>query len=410
MKIKAIFSLLFFSTSICLAQWSQVNSGIVNISQGARTLGNSVNCIFAAASTNMYKSLDQGINWIEIQPPLASHTPECGYNMGGNYIVGMNASVGCIYYSPDNGNTWQNSIGAPTASVVRGFISTSGSVFAYTSNLGVYRSDDDGVNWSQKITGLSNLNVIFMETINTKILAATIGAGVFVSNDNGDNWIQSNSGIAGGDLNATLVWRMGNDLFYYGQGGGSYTSNDEGATWTSWTKPSVMGLAPLEIHRKSSNIYLRARHFSGGLVDSVFISNDEGMSWTNLTANLPINLNASGLLEFNNFVFTAYNLISPGEGIYRRSTLSTAIVDKSSSMQEDEIITYPNPFVDVLFLKHTNEYNIKSVKIFNSTGKSVYTDGFNFSGMINTINFAKGLYIIEAVLEDNSIIHRSAIK
>ncbi len=410
MKSKLLLILFFVSTITCLAQWSQINTGIFNLNSGARTLGNSSTCIFSAAADKMYKSLDQGINWIEIQTPIASHTPECGFSMGGNYIAGMNASVGCIYYTSDNGATWQSPSGAPSATVVRGFIALSGSIFAYCSNMGVYRSDDDGMTWNQKNTSLSNLNVIFMETINTKIIAATIGGGVFVSSDNGDSWTQSNSGIAGGDLNASLVWRMGGNLYYYAQGGGSYTSIDEGNTWVGWVKPSVMGLAPLEISRKYSNIYLRSRHFSGALVDSVFVSDNDGISWTNLTGNLPSNINGYGLLEFDNFLFTGFNLLSPGEGIYRRATLSTTIGKNTLDNNDNKILCYPNPFSDKLFIDNAGGNKFESVNIYNSMGHLVYSMDGSKSGAINTSQFVSGIYTIEILWADNTIIHRVIIK
>ena len=176
----------------------------------------------------------------------------------------------------------------------------------------IYKSSDGGVNWTQTINGLSNLNIIWMEVINSKLVAASIGGGVFISSDNGSTWVQSNSGIAGGDLNASLVWRMGTNLYYYEQGGGSYTSANDGATWIVWTKPAVFGVGPMEIYRSGGDLYMEARHFSGGLKDSLYITSNEGITWTNITGNLSASdLSASKIMEFNGYAFIAYNLVSP---------------------------------------------------------------------------------------------------
>lgn len=310
-------TVILFASITCFAQWGQVNNGIANLTQGASLLGSSDTYLFAGTlgDYKMYRTNDNGNNWIEINLPAPFSVPVCGYYFSGKYFSGLNVSTDCVFYTTDNGTTWNSVTGGPKTTGVRGFHSLSGNIFAYTSSVGIYKSSDGGSTWSAANSGLTNLNVIWMETINTKLIAATIGGGVFISTDNGATWVQSNTGIAGGDLNAVLVWRMGSNLYYTAQGGGSYLSTDEGTTWSSWTKPSVMGLGVQEIHRYGSNLYMEARHFSGGLRDSVYITSDEGVSWTNITANLSAtDLNAYGITEFGGFVFIAYNLISPNLG------------------------------------------------------------------------------------------------
>jgi len=405
--------IIFFTVSLlasitCFAQWTQVNNGITNLTMGAKLLGSSNTHLFSGTlgGPKMYRTNDNGNNWTEIQPPVTLNVPVCGYFFSGKYFSGLNSSMNCIYYTTDNGTTWNSVAGGPQTTVVRGFISLSGNIFAYTSNSGIYKSADGGLNWSAANSGLSNLNVIWMETINTKIIAVTIGGGVFISVDNGTTWVQSNTGIAGGDLNAELIWRMGTTLYYTAQGGGSYSSVNEGSNWTSWTKPAVMGLGVKEIYRNGSNLYMRSRHFSGGLKDSIYLSSNEGISWSNITENLSAtDLNASGITEFNGNAFIAYNIVSPGQGIYRRLTT----VGIKDNILSNSFMMYPNPFNDRIILSNLSNKIIKHISIYDTQGKLVLSDNGSI-GIINTSELNNGLYIIELIFSDNSTVHRKLVK
>lgn len=393
---KLFFIITLLSSISCFAQWSQVNNGITDLSQGATIFGHSVNYIFAGtfAGSKMYRSNDNGIHWSEVTPPFIFAFPNCGYFFSGKFFVGFNTSGSCIYYTSDDGTSWTTGIGSPATTNVRGFISLSTDIFAFTATKGIYRSSDGGVNWTEVNNGLSNLNIASMEVINNKLIAASIGAGIFVSSDNGSTWVQSNSGIAGGDLNAGLVWRMGTNLYYYAQGGGSYKSVDEGLTWTIWTKPPVFGLGPNEIYRSGGNLYLESRHFDGGLKDSIYYSVDEGLSWTNITGNLSAtDLNASKITEFNGYVFIAYDIISPNLGIYRRAT-TVGINEQINN--NINISVYPNPTNNLISIKVDSKFLGSNFIISDQLGRQVSSG--KLSNEITTVDFSsfsKGLYLLQ---------------
>lgn len=408
MRKTYLSAVLLFAAICSYAQWGPVNNGISNLTLGARLLGSSATHLFSGTlgGQKMYRTIDYGNNWTEIQPPVASVVPECGYYSAGKYFSGLNSAMDCIFYSTDNGTTWNTVSGGPQTTVVRGFSSISGVVFAFTSSKGIYRSTDGGTNWSEANAGLTNLNVIWMETINSKIIAATIGGGVFVSADNGASWLQSNSGIAGGSLNASFVWRMGNSLYYYEQGGSAYTSADEGATWSAWTKPAIMGLGLTEIYRNGSNLYLESRHFAGGLRDSLYFSSNEGANWTNITANLSAtDLNASGITEFGGYAFIAYNMISPTLGIYRKATT----VGINEAVQSKQLNIYPNPFTDKIQIANADNTGIKLISVFDAQGRLVVT-GNSDENVLNTSKLTKGTYVVQIQFTDNSTLQKKLVK
>lgn len=389
-----VFTLAFFSSFCLFAQWTQVNNGIANLSLGATALSHSADYLFtgALAGGKMYRSSDYGENWTEIAPPVAGNLPECGHYYSGKYFAGLNASTACIYYSTSNGDSWTEAAGAPATTVVRGFVNLPDVILAFTSSQGIYRSVNGGENWASANNGLTNLNVIWMEVVENRLYAATIGGGVYISDNGGETWVQSNNGINGGDLFGTFVWRMGTNMHYYAQGGGSYISTDGGSNWSTWVKPSVFGLGPNEIYRKGSNLYLEARHFAGGLRDSIYVSKNEGASWENITGNLSAtDLNASGIIEFNGYVFIKYNLISPQLGIYRRDGGSVSL----SSIPVKSMKVFPNPAKDVLTLSFDIAGDQREFQILNTSGavlKSGYLSAEN--RVLDVSDLPAGLYFL----------------
>lgn len=304
------------------AQWSQSNTGIADLSQGAQILAATPTHLFIKAGFTLYRSADNGATWTAATNPVALNPTECGFAAGGRYFAGLNASSDCIYYTTDNGDTWNTVTNAPQATVVRGFLANSTHVFAYASTGGVFRAPLPGDAWTTVNTGLSNTNVIGMLLNGNTLYANTIGGGIFISTDDGNTWANSNTGISPSDLNGEHLWVMNGDLYYTAQGGGKYTSADGGATWSTWAGLPQFGLGLLEVERYGTNLYMETRHFAGGgLRDSVYLSTDEGASWTNITGNLnAADLNGSDILENDGCVFIAYNLISAGQGIYKRCT------------------------------------------------------------------------------------------
>ncbi len=376
------------------AQWSQVNSGITDLAQGATVLGATSDHLIARAGWNMYRSSNDGDSWSVIQPPVAFNSTECGYFRAGRYFAGMSASGDCIYFTNDNGDTWNSVTGAPTATVVRGFHELGTALYAYTSNLGIYRSTNNGDSWQAVNVGLSNLNVFSMGSIGTHLFACTIGGGVFVSADAGASWSPSNVGIAGGDLNGEHVWRMGNELYYTAQGGGKYRSTDLGANWSVWAWPSLFGVGLLEVQRFGGNLYIETRHFTGVYRDSVYTSSDEGLGWTNITGNLnAADLNGSGLVALNGYVFLGYNMMSPGQGIYRRS-IATGIDDLIPAAEQAPAV-YPNPAHDLLTIQTSVHQGPMKYTLVDIAGVAVLNGSMTSATAVCDVSaLAPGAYLL----------------
>lgn len=346
-------------------------------------------------------------------PPGFTSPPKCGYYFNGKYFLGYESTSTCATYSTDNGATWNSVTGLPDVKTkVLGFFNVSNDLFLYTSAKGVFKSTDGGLTWNAANNGLSNLKIMSVTIINSKIVLATDGGGVFISSDNGSNWVQSNSGITS-SLNSNIVWTMGSNLYFYTiVGNQCFTSNNEGANWTSYNnkfpflKSSTFGQVKSikEVYRNGSNLYMMSTtQLSLSISDSVFISTNEGANWKNITDNLPNEILGGGLTEFNGNLFIAYG--SANTGIYRRSTT----LGTNESNLSNSVNVYPNPFNDKIMLSNATSQSIKQVFVYDELGKLVLSEIGNFE-FVNTSNLNSGIYLFKIVFSDNSSLNRKLLK
>jgi len=413
MKKIYISTVIFLLSLTCFAQWIQVNNGINNLATGARLLGSSNTVLFTVSiASGVFKTNDKGNSWTQVTTPVGfTSPPKCGYYFNGKFFVGLDNSTNCISYTSDNGSNWTFGIGSPASTVVRGFISLSSDIFAYTSTKGVYKSNDGGVSWNTVNTGLTNLKIASMTIVNTKIVLATEGAGVFVSSDNGSNWILSNTGIAG-SKNGTFVWTMGSNLYFYTLTGNQYySSNNQGSSWVSAVRPpffqsSIIGQTKSikEVYRNGNNLYMMSKTQYGiSITDSVFITTNDGVNWTNITENLPNDILGGGLTEFGGNSFIAYG--SSNLGIYRKVNT----VGLKDNYLADLLSVYPNPFIDKISISNSSNGKIKHISIYDNLGKLVLSD-FSNTEYINTSFLSNGLYVMKIVFSDKSTAKKKLIK
>lgn len=160
--------------------------------------------VFVTSGTQLLRSGDNGPSWVSLDLPFGSlNLDPIAFNSMGNIFVGSirsDETVGGIYRSDDNGDTWIQTGFPDTLDVVGGAyeiaINSKDHIFA-ANGVGLLHSTDGGETWSQLNAGFTLLTPPFFITdiahhpINDDILVAVEGHGVYRSTDGGDTWAQT---------------------------------------------------------------------------------------------------------------------------------------------------------------------------------------------------------------------------
>jgi photosystem II stability/assembly factor-like uncharacterized protein len=247
----------------------------------------SLDTIYAATNTLLYKSIDKGTTWktITIGLPIAGQINTLLF-VGSDIWAGTSKG---IYTSTDYGKSWTLLNTSP------GFTSTnvltlSGTrVFAGTNSQGLYVSDDNGITWTKITTGIPvNAHFNILITKGTSLYAGT-DSGVYRSTDNGMNWIAVNNGLEGFSAYALLL--NGTDLFA-GTNYGLQKSTDNGANWV-YSNNDIKCVEVYHLNQNSTTIFASTK-------TGIYSSTTKGTSWTwcykNTTVRFPdiYNLAISG--------------------------------------------------------------------------------------------------------------------
>jgi len=193
--------------------------------------------LFAAIDNDgVYRSTDNGLNWLRLQHPLIDScrfTAIANGPQGSVYLSGMNRSDSPILLrSTDNGESWMlRNSGLENVEVYALAVHPSNSIFAGTSKGAIYRSLDNGETWLPKTTGLS-LYVVLNFSINKNghIFAAFGDSGIWRSTDNGESWNQINNGLSSKEVRS-IVFNSHSHLFAALNDGNIFRSVDDGDTW-----------------------------------------------------------------------------------------------------------------------------------------------------------------------------------
>ncbi len=150
------------------------------------------NNIYVGTGTGIYRSTDNGDNWV-LYGMSSSGVESIAFNNYGHVFAG---NSGAVFRSTDDGATWtQLPTGGGTRTVS---VAPSGYIFAGCwEGGGIKRSTDNGDSWTYSYP--QTVNVYFASTalfdVNADIYFPTWGGGVLKSTDNGDSWTDFNDGL-----------------------------------------------------------------------------------------------------------------------------------------------------------------------------------------------------------------------
>lgn len=224
--------------------------------------------IIYGAGERLFRSLDSGANW-KILKPLGLKNPNlqtfafapgaAGGTPGVLFAgtgplpgapVNAAAGIGGVYKSTDNGANWvESGEGLPSTnrfvqtllvdpSTPTTLYAGTGIAFMLGFGDGVYKSTDSGAHWTPANTNLRNTDVrtLVIDTKAPQTLYAGTDRGVFKSLNGGASWMLASKGLPAGFVHALVMAPNQSRLLYAGTPFGVFLSTDAGESWTSLNK------------------------------------------------------------------------------------------------------------------------------------------------------------------------------
>jgi photosystem II stability/assembly factor-like uncharacterized protein len=256
----------------------------------------------------------------------------------------INENNGIIYFSFDNGNTWEDkSNGLPEHITLTDIAVSNELIGAATKQHGIFLYNFKERSWANTAYSpqtTSNLDAIIFH--NNRLLVGTEKAGVFISADKGKTWLSLNEGL--GNLTIRKFAVIDHKL-YVGTNGGLYSLNEKAQKWTSeygQNSLQVNGITEFDgeiyiganqgifkslIEKKDwkqimkdfslHNISSDDRRVYAMTYNELFASVDKGTTWQSIQKGLPAQLYSFQLLKKDSTIF-----VGQWDGVYKKQTVT----------------------------------------------------------------------------------------
>ncbi len=262
----------------------------------------------ASASGGVWKTVDQGINWVALtdELPILNHgfvavdpnTPTTVYAGTGEYTTGSMGDG--IFRSLDEGETWDR-----VATVDQVGPNCSGLAVApgnsnlihHTGSAGYSRSIDGGLEWTTTLP--QNVSSLALHPTNPNVLYVAVSAdGIYRSDDGGVSFLRQGNGLpASGSGFTRIVMTIAKsdpDRLYaaFVRGGnidGTYATNNGGDTWSqllnapNFARPQAWYDTFLAVDPEDKNIVYAGGVFPTYGEAGVTRTLDGGATWNDVT-------------------------------------------------------------------------------------------------------------------------------
>lgn len=229
--------LVFFLPKVSFSQdvssalsWQQTNSELDYPIY--KFVSHADNLYAAMYGAGVYKTSDEGENWIACHDGLSNFLARDLVVSGNTLFVGTNR--GGVFKSSDDGASWASANDDIVSKDVWSLLAASDRLFAGTSS-GLFFTDNDGATWQKATLPKTNAHhqIIFSLGIKGRTIIAGSNSHIYMSEDFGATWEQI-------DLPTKLdimTIRVQNDLWLLGTSGEGILFSADGRDWQFWKTP-----------------------------------------------------------------------------------------------------------------------------------------------------------------------------
>ncbi len=388
--------------------WQQISTANDSYTRIVKTNDGQFLC---GAQTNsiLYRSTDLS-SFVPQQSNLVSHNLAFGKDNNGSLYFGTGHTG--LYKSIDNGNNWiYNVAGGFGCGALDFTCDANNKLFVSIGGYlrGLYVSSDAGTNWSNSYSGI-DFQDIEVNNANNLVLI-TSGGHIWSSPIQNISWNE----ITGQSFNNNVVMAksLGNDIFVFTNNGSIYKSTNGGINWNLYSQIPIVGTPSAYLNDailKNDGIWYVGLESQG-----VWRSVDYGITWQN------INQGITG--DFRYLFYDMPNVVvTTSTGIFKlleaeigcnTLVINTGVLSLNPPIYNSSITIYPNPANDQVTIDCGNLANVTgwSIKITNSIGQEV------FNGLMNTQQYVvplnswsgQGIYFVHIYDASNNLVNTKKI-
>ena len=240
--------------------WASGNPGLLDLNVLA--LAVCEGAMVAGTASGVYRSVNGGLSWREIQLPCGPAACECLTGVGRVVLAGTDSAG--AFVSADAGRTW-SAVDGCEAAITAVALGTD-SRMAIGAPGGVYLSGDGGQTWRREATPDVVLSLAFA---GLHLLAGVAHTGVLRFDAGESMWLESSNGLKGRVI-VDLVRTPTGALLTASIEDGIQRSIDNGRTWRA-----VAGCAG-----SVSRLAVGGERVYAASTDGLYWSADDGGSWS----------------------------------------------------------------------------------------------------------------------------------
>jgi photosystem II stability/assembly factor-like uncharacterized protein len=269
--------------------WENINSGITSANIYSMSIDpNAPGTMYASVGTKdyaggLYKTTDGGKNWNKMTIDIYSinlSSFAMAPTSPTSLIMIANTD---IYKSMDGGVNWVRIDSGFSRSVDKLIIDPKTPTTIFAVGYGGYRSIDGGESWRAIFNGLPDIEVdsLVINPIEPSIIYALTHDGIYISVNAGQSWVKPINSFSTG-FNTLVIDQEEPTVLYATIYSDKYKSLDSGETWNEYgVRESDSAITAMVINPNTPDTF-----YMGTESDGVFISTDRGATWNQIINGL----------------------------------------------------------------------------------------------------------------------------
>lgn len=240
----------------------------------------------------------------------------------GRVLAGMHSNE-YLYYSDDEGLTWQRQATFPGPGTISAIKATpQGELFVATGATnapgGLYYSADNGQTWQNRTAGINDPRMFqdISYTASGRLFVSTYFGGLSVSSDKGRTWAAANSGLSYSDRFRDVTELANGDLLVVNYSGYLYRSTNGGLSWSP-TSTNVLYSVYNLFSDSNGDLYASVDQCNG----YIYKSSDMGATWQKIYTAPPVQSTCLEVTNLSKIGNTLYFMVG-GIGIVKTTNFT----------------------------------------------------------------------------------------